>query len=509
MDLAAMSDDPEAWLEQLLSDDLDMDVEMEPPPIRPSEDALFVTGDAPEAAEDVADIPEDEAVDSLFDDVIPEEVPDDPDAAVAWLDHLVSVEPQEPVELEENDEAAEFSLEDDPEAWLEQMLGDEMLDIDMEPPPIKPSEDAVYVTEDDAPKVESKPDLEADVELDEVAEVSDTAVEVEADDAFDFGDMEDDPEAWLEQLLSSDLDMDVEMEPPPIKPSEDAMFVTDDAPAAADSKSPEAEVESEDDIIADVPDDPDEAMVWLEQLAARQGADLEELPSVTDAEAEAEMPSWMAEDLEELAAEPDLDLAEPVDENEADEETAVSLDTAEIAAEDEDIDAELPDWLDEEPRGRELGQTDWLRALPEVDVDTWLSAEEEATITSSTEEIILPDTGPLTSRLQTTSDEEEIDEDILFEPMMEPSTGAYSVDEAKLGVAQEALADGRIDQAISQFKELVAAGSGMMSIIAELEQAAEAHPQAPVLSQVLGDAYMRNGQLQKALASYRAALDQM
>jgi cytochrome c-type biogenesis protein CcmH/NrfG len=26
---------------------------------------------------------------------------------------------------------------------------------------------------------------------------------------------------------------------------------------------------------------------------------------------------------------------------------------------------------------------------------------------------------------------------------------------------------------------------------------------------VLGDAYMRNGQLQKALASYRAALDQM
>jgi tetratricopeptide (TPR) repeat protein len=298
----------------------------------------------------------------------------------------------------------------------------------------------------------------------------------------------------LEQLLSGDNVLDVDMEPPPIKPSEDAVYVTDNARTAAGSEALDAaEIESEDseaDIIADVPDDPDEAMAWLEQLAARQGADLEELPSVSEAEAELEMPDWMAQDLEELTAEPDLELTEPVEE-------------------DDDIDSELPDWLDEEPRGRVLGQTDWLRALPEVDVDTWLSAEEEATITGSTDEIILPDTGPLTSRLETTPAEEEIDEDVLFEPVMEPSTGAYSVDEAKLDMAQQSLADGRINEAISQFKELVAAGSGMMSIIAELEQAAEAHPQAPALSQVLGDAYMRNGQLQKALASYRAALDQM
>ena len=93
--------------------------------------------------------------------------------------------------------------------------------------------------------------------------------------------------------------------------------------------------------------------------------------------------------------------------------------------------------------------------------------------------------------------------------MLEPSTGAYSVDEAKLNVAQESLADGRIDDALTQFKELVSEGAGMMAIIAELEQAADAHPQTPALFQVLGDAYMRNGQLQKALASYRSALNQM
>ena len=100
-------------------------------------------------------------------------------------------------------------------------------------------------------------------------------------------------------------------------------------------------------------------------------------------------------------------------------------------------------------------------------------------------------------------------DDDLFEPVLEPSTGAYSVDEARLNVARNALDDGRLAEAISQFKEMVAEGSGMMTIIAELEQAADAHPRTPALSQVLGDAYMRNGQLQKALASYRTALDQM
>ncbi|MAT96547.1 MAG: hypothetical protein CL608_05335 [Anaerolineaceae bacterium] len=548
IDLAAMADDPEAWLEQLLSDESDMDVEMEPPPIKPSEDAVFVTDDAPEAAEDVVEEPEmdtveaDEAADSLLDDLTLDEMPEDPDAAVAWLDQLVSgddefeiemepppikpsedavyvtddasvddAEPEEAAEtiVDETDDA-ELSLEDDPEAWLEQMLGDDMsLDVDMEPPPIKPSEDAVYVT-DDAPEPEPEAEIELDEAVEEEMETAVSAAAIEEDEAeVDELNLEDDPEAWLEQMLSGDNALDVDMEPPPIKPSEDAMYVTDDArmvdaPAEAGSEAGEID---EADIIADVPDDPDEAMAWLEQLAARQGADLEELPSVTDTDAEPEMPGWMAQDLEELEAEPDLEPAEPVEED--DEETAVSLDTSEIRSEVEDIDDELPDWLDEEPRGRMLGQTDWLRALPEVDVDTWLSAEEEATITSATDEIVLPDTGPLTSSLPSTPDEEEIDEDMLFEPVLEPSTGAYSVDEAKLGVAQEALSAGRIDEAITQFKELVAAGSGMMSIIAELEQAAEAYPQAPALSQVLGDAYMRNGQLQKALASYRAALDQM
>ena len=535
IDLEAMSDDPEAWLEQLLSDDLDMDIEMAPPPIKPSEDAMFVTDDAPAdvAESDVVETIETEAEspDSLLADVALDGLPDDPDEAVAWIDELASDEGEGTIAEDmlpddvAGDEADIVSMEDDPEAWLEDMLsGDLDMDIEMAPPPIKASEDAMFVTDDAAAAADSDTDTDDQLEIVEPEE-TETAVDPESPedaDETDAASMEDDPEAWLEDMLSGDLDMDIEMAPPPIKASEDAMFVTDDAAAAVEAEAAEesasfeaeAVVESDalepdsssddgTDIIGDVPDDPDEAMAWLEQLAARQGAAIDELPTVTDVEAEPVMPAWMADDIKELETEPDLELADEADLA----ETAVSdPSTNELAEPDEDIDSEMPDWLDEGEDNVMTGQTDWLRALPEVDDDmgTWLSAEEEATLADPVEEVVLHDTGPLTAQPQPVPQAELDDE--LFEPVLEPSTGTYNVDEEQLRVAQEAMADGRLDEATDQFKELIASGSGMMTLIAELEQAVDNHPQAPAFSQLLGDAYMRNGQLQKALAAYRGAL---
>ena len=588
-DWADLSDDPEAWLEQLLDGDEEMAVEMEPPPIKPSEDAVFVTDDAakpvaPEAPEreeevaefsDISDIFEedDDSAGSLLDDITLDEVPDDPDAAVAWLEQLLDDDREMDVEMEpppikpsedavfvtddsaasadvvedeedewlpeldvvdedEEDETiiesaapedALISLEDDPEAWLEQMLSGEM-EVEMEPPPIKPSEDAVFVT-DDAQVTELEPDepeeIVAQASLD--LEAEDEAEEAELD--LDFGDMdmEGDAEAWLEQLLSDDSVMDVEMEPPPIKPSEDAVYVTDAQTAEEETAVADETEEAEslsirlenltndidgEDIIANVPDDPDEAMAWLEQLAAQQGASLDELPSISESDDKVDLPEWLPDEWSGEGGEPDLEFLNEL------EETAASftgqLDENVVNVEDDvDIDSELPDWLGDESGRRVPGQTDWLRALPDVDVDTWLSAEEEATMSGTTDDIILPDTGPITAPRQTGPTEEELVEDDLFEPVLEPSTGAYSVNEAKLDSAQQALGENRVGEAITQFKELVAEGTGMMTIIAELEQAVEAHPEASALFQVLGDAYMRNGQLQKALASYRSALDQM
>lgn len=56
---------------------------------------------------------------------------------------------------------------------------------------------------------------------------------------------------------------------------------------------------------ADVPDDPDEAMAWLERLAAGQGAPLDELPTMTESMAES---METAETTIEL---PEVDYAEP------------------------------------------------------------------------------------------------------------------------------------------------------------------------------------------------------
>ncbi|VAW35003.1 Cell division protein FtsK, partial [hydrothermal vent metagenome] len=511
-DFEDVSDDPEAWLEQMLNEELNLDIEMAPPPIKPSEDALFVTEDAQEATEPEATEPikEETPIDALLDDVGLEGLPDDPDAAVAWLDQIASdqdksgeVDPAELTEsaiaapIEEGDDP-QLDLDlDDPEAWLEQMLSDEMaLDVDMAPPPIKPSEDALFVTDgsDDAaiePEQTDTPVNLAKTAAAQEAKIDEAEIDSEVDDLFD------DPEAMLAQLLSDDLD--IEMQPPAIKPSEDAVYVTgggESSSADDDAQMPEPELdllpdtstdESEtisdgniSDIIADVPDDPDEAMAWLEQLAAQQGADIDELPSITD-----------VEEVVETAVSPDA----PID--------------IEETTPDEDVTSELPDWLGSgDEAGDVAGETDWLRSLPEVDMETWLSAEEEATLTGAVEEVVIPDIGPLSAPPQTVA-VEELDDDDLFEPVLEPSTGAYNVDEAQLTVAQDALANGRLDEAISQFKQLVTAGSGMMTIIAELEQAAGANPQKPAFHQVLGDAYMRNGQLQKALASYRSALDQM
>ncbi|MGB4871723.1 MAG: tetratricopeptide repeat protein, partial [Candidatus Promineifilaceae bacterium] len=56
---------------------------------------------------------------------------------------------------------------------------------------------------------------------------------------------------------------------------------------------------------------------------------------------------------------------------------------------------------------------------------------------------------------------------------------------------------------------LVEVGEGLNTLIADLEAAAGRHKEKPLVRRMLGDAYMRNGQLQKALETYRQALDQM
>jgi hypothetical protein len=158
----------------------------------------------------------------------------------------------------------------------------------------------------------------------------------------------------------------------------------------------------------------EDAMAWLEKLAARQGASLDELPSVNEALAETddlELPDWIAAQMAGSASEQEHELAEmelddaalfAADEESAEwVETFISGKTGPIAGDDAkptgplddiqfglvEIDDSLPDWLMAEEDAAETRvsrHTDWLDALPEPDLEGWLAAEEEATLSSPT-----------------------------------------------------------------------------------------------------------------------------
>ena len=136
-----------------------------------------------------------------------------------------------------------FDRPDDPTealAWLESMVeSDGELDVELDPPPIKPSEDAVYIDESLYGSVEeteetSEPefvveDVIAEIEEELVVEEIEAIVEpefpVEDEPELDLGlDLdEEDPEALFAALLAGDMEIETDL--PPIKPSEDAMYV--------------------------------------------------------------------------------------------------------------------------------------------------------------------------------------------------------------------------------------------------------------------------------------------
>jgi len=68
---------------------------------------------------------------------------------------------------------------------------------------------------------------------------------------------------------------------------------------------------------------------------------------------------------------------------------------------------------------------------------------------------------------------------------------------------------GTLEASVQQYEALLTRGEIQEDLIAELEEAVQAHPEHAGLQQVLGDAYMRSNQLEQALAAYRRALTKL
>ena len=308
-----------------------------------------------------------------------------------------------------------------------------------------------------------------------------------------------------------------------------------------------------DDVMADLfGDDADMVVVDLEELladeaegeaaAAAEVADEAEGGAVVIGSAEADEASDVEQrhpisiaDLPAAAepagdTEPDLATAEAAPEAEAEatpvDETAIVPDiepTAEPDLMNSQVQGTLPDWLidDDDAAPDSIG---WMEAIGDSSVTDWLTAEEESLSSTfevvDTDSLAVPGTGPLDERKLPSGDTGSLDASPVVrtvdEPSLKPEEAAPPVaaippadmDMDSLEAARAAVRSAAFDEAVAGYTDLLQKGVGLDVLIGDLQDLHEAQPNA-LLVRLLGDVYMRDGQLQNALDSYRQALDLM
>lgn len=412
-----------------------------------------------------------------------DELPDDAESALAWLEQLAR-EPVTETSVEEEEPGAEPVASLD---WLEEPEAGTGVAEEAE------SDEWAWTEQLPEPGLWEEAEPDSALPSDEVI--------------AEENEVESDEWAWTEQL-----------------PEPEQWEETGPAPDEAEAELPAAE-ETAEEAFDDIPEDPDEAMAWLERLAARQGAPLDELPSVDEISDEIETPDWLARELADAGpALPELPDAEAVS-GEMDwledsegldwlEDTAVEEAPAEpeLTESPESAPEEAPDELPPVEAGFDLdilAGEEMEPALPEwlaggddegwpaelTDIDSWLVAEEEAS------RIDMPVPEP--ARPAPPAPEPA--------PRPEPAPteripAPEGSDAARLEEARTALDAGDVEAAIAAYHDFMGGGSGLNVVITDLEMATAASEQ-PMLLRLLGDAYMENGQLNRALEAYRRALD--
>jgi tetratricopeptide (TPR) repeat protein len=81
--------------------------------------------------------------------------------------------------------------------------------------------------------------------------------------------------------------------------------------------------------------------------------------------------------------------------------------------------------------------------------------------------------------------------------------------EIVLALARQRLAENNFGESFDVYSELIHSSGMLEDVIADLEAANQKNPGMPELLRTLGDAYMRNNQLRRALDTYQQALQQL
>lgn len=489
------------WVEQQLSGpeaevDADLGIDVDEIPEDP-EMALAWLADMAEDDESAVEVTAVAAPEAPSEDELGEDIPEDPDALMAWLEQHAEEEEDEGTGGEvETAVPAETAA--DTRAETEIIFPeDAMFPRDVGVPTDVPEEleDSMDWLQDlMAEQGLTMDELDADAEP---AEQPETAVA----QVVEFGEKmsrEEEVPAADYQLTEEETLPDEADDALEIELLDEPALALDKAPLAAGEESAE---------LSAAPEEPEAEHPEPPAAAAPDAAEEPETLEMEDAETTGDSHHWLNEyAVDEKAGylEAEADVGEPVDFSESAPDTLGT---------EYDINAELaeswPEWLKaDQKEGAGIGETGWLKSFGETDVSSWLAAEDEVMSSGIFEDIVLPDTGPLRSGTFDVGALPEVDTGLFSEEsptMSEPSVMA--LDEEQLQTARAALNRGAIEQAVQGYKQLIESGQGLGIIIPDLETAVQSNPKEPTIRRLLGDAYMRNGQLQKALDTYRQALD--
>lgn len=309
---------------------------------------------------------------------------------------------------------------------------------------------------------------------------------------------------------------------------------------------------------------------WLADLGI---SELPEEEPALEPTPEDELPDWLLQlrdqtsaevstPLEPEPAEPEATIVEPeLELDELELEASAILET-DFDLEAQELDQELPEWLQSLETESELEletgpvgdleieqAPDWLSESEEEPVSTvpidqmpdWLSRLQETEAVPSDElELAEPEPQLATEadhlewlqELASTSDEGTLEPTPVLavetiepeQPPREAPAPTFDVERdleerpesaevpvapkitAPLVRAQPPVYAGTLDGSAQRYESLIARGDVQEELIAELEGAVQAHPEHSGLQRVLGDAYMRFDRLGEALEAYRAAL---
>jgi len=386
----------------------------------------------------------------------------------------------------------------------------------------------------------------------ETAEPQSTS-QAEAPAPSDVTPSEDEALAWLESVAAKQgakpeelVTNTAEPEPAPTMSEAGKPEWLKQMEAEADQYEAMAKAQPEpaEPVAVSVPSSEDEALAWLESLAAKQGAKPEELVTKPGVRAE-EMPAWVREAQEAsvpptpepMEAEPEPAIAE-AEKPEWLKQMEAEADQYEATAKAQPAPAEpapapkpeeLPAWLAAapEPQPSEAEAAEWMpmasgaaepkHVPPETEpLPAWLAAAPEpgepeapawAPMASAeparpAAEAAKPDSTPQRPKPAKPKAPRK-------RPVRPSRLRSGEEPEIVLALARQRLAENNFGESFDVYSELIHSSGMLEDVIADLEAANQKNPGMPELLRTLGDAYMRNNQLRRALDTYKQALQQL